>query len=90
MARPDRCQLGLVTKVTGKPVFKPTTLLINCPAIVTAFSDLRCPKQHTHEHCVGLEGGMKRSTFAQKYPEAMCEKVAFCVVDTKKAYIRVP
>jgi len=90
MAIPDRCQLGLVTKVARKPVFKPTTLLTNCQAIVTEFSDLRCPKQHMHEHCVGTEGGMKRSTFAQKYPEAMCEKVAFCVVNTKEAYIRLP
>ena len=87
---PDRCQLGLVTKVNRKPVFKPTTILTNCTAMVEAFSDLRCPKHHLHEHCVGHEGGMERSTFAQKYPEAMCEKVAFCSVVTKQAYTIQP
>ena len=77
----DQCRFGLETKVLKMPVKKRTRLITIMPEIVTEFHEKYCSGDHVHQVVEGSEGGVKRSTHAQRYPPQMCETVAACVKD---------
>ena len=79
----DFCMFGMVTKETRTPVKKATRLLGNCGPITRAFNNVRCDGSHHHTVCIGAEGGEKRSTYAQYYPDAFCKRVAECIQEYK-------
>lgn len=74
----DQCQFGLVSP-QGRPMQKRTKVLTNSVAIFEALNGKFCCKTHQHEQIQGSEDGIKRSQWAQVYPEAMvttiCEAV---------------
>jgi len=72
----DQCRAGLRTKVAKAPLKKTTKIKTNCPAIIKEFSALQCDGDHTHGCIQGSEGGVKRSTHSQKYPDEFCMRVA--------------
>ena len=74
----DFCMFGMVTKVARTPVKKPIRLMTNVPQILDRFRDVRCDGNHDHEACWGVEGGEKRSQFAQIYPPEFCACLANC------------
>lgn len=75
---PPRCMLGLTSKVHKIPQFKPTFLASNSAYLLEAFGNgaYWCDHSHQHQAIQGSEGGMRRSTWAQKYPELLCRKIA--------------
>lgn len=71
----DQCMLGLRSKVRGVPMRKRTKILTNSPQLVRAFSGLMCSGDHEHQRIEGEEGGVKRSCWAQRYPEQMVHRL---------------
>ena len=61
------------------PMQKATTLLSNIPGIYSRFNKVYCDGRHTHQQIEGEEGGCKRSTWAQKYPDKLCETIGDAV-----------
>ena len=72
----DQCMVGLVSKVTQTPMRKRTKLLTNSSHIYYAFSNLMCNGRHQHQTIQGSEGGVRRSTWAQIYPQPMVDLLA--------------
>jgi hypothetical protein len=72
----DQCMLGLVTKVDQIPTRKRTKIMTNIPALVKLLSVYKCDRSHDHCRIEGTEGGVKRSVWAQCYPEALCNVLA--------------
>ena len=71
-----QCMFGLVSKVDRIPQLKLTQFMTNIPEIVRDFRDVRCHGHHpVHRPILGVEGGEKRSTHAQRYPPPMCEVI---------------
>ena len=72
----DQCMLGLVTKVHKTPTRKRTMIATNMPHLVALLRNFRCDRSHRHQRIESSEGGMKRSVWAQFYPEPLCQKLA--------------
>ena len=81
----DQCMLGLRSKGSGIPMRKRTTLLTNSRFIVAAFSGCRCDRSHEHQRIEGAEAGVKRSVWAQRYPEGFVQKLAQCALEHKRS-----
>ena len=80
----DECQFGLVSKEEHTPIQKPTILMTNIPDIHAAFHGKRCHGGHQHVSCQGVEGGVKRSVWAQMYPKMMCDTLASSIISHLK------
>ena len=77
VAQWDQCMTGLVSKVNKLPMLKPSVLLTNVPAIYDRFHNLRCDGSHAqHQQIQGSEGGERRSTHAERYPDKMVRLLA--------------
>lgn len=74
----DQCQFGLKSKLRCVPMRKRTTLASNLPAVHVRFHNCLCRGGHKHQVIEGWEGGVRRSTWAQKYPSAMCLGLVQC------------
>lgn len=85
LAEFDQCQFGLTSKEAKKPVKKRTSLLTNSLKVYQSFHQKFCSNDHTHQVISGSEGGMKRSTYAQCYPDAMCKAIAKALCEEQKA-----
>lgn len=72
----DQCMLGLKSKVHGVPMRKRTRLLTNSTEVARRFSGHMCDKMHDHQRIQGIEGGLRRSQWAQCYPEPMVALLA--------------
>lgn len=72
----DQCQVGLRTKVVRTPLKKTTRIKTNCHALITEFCGLQCDGSHKHAWIQGREGGVRRSTHSQQYPDEFCMRVA--------------
>ena len=78
----DFCMFGMVTNIRREPVNKPTRLMTNCPHVLKRFGGVQCNGTHDHHgHCWGSEGGQRRSTYAQYYPDLFCSCLAKCCSD---------
>ena len=70
----DLCMLGLQAKVSKLPMRKPTKIMTNSSDMARRFvASGRCDKSHSHQAIEGAEGGVRRSVWAQVYPEAMID-----------------
>ena len=87
VVRFDQCMLGLTTKVWGKPTRKRTKVMTNMPHLVRLLGLYQCDRSHVHCRIEGTEGGMKRSVWAQRYPDAMCRVIADAVAQTLSGII---
>ena len=76
IARFDMCCYGMRTMVNMAPVRKTTKVLTNLQALHTVLHNCLCHEKHTHTPIQGSEGGVRRSTWAQRYPEQFCKTVA--------------
>ena len=76
----DMCVFGMVTKVSQSPVRKATVMLTNCRPIYQTFQNKKCQKKHRHVALQGVEGGQKRTEFAQIYPKPFCAAYAQAVL----------
>ena len=74
----DQCIYGLVSKVTQTPMQKRTMFKTNMPAVMQEFSGQSCQGGHTHVQIQGTEGGEKRTTWSQRYPDLLCMAIANC------------
>ena len=74
----DQCMLGLCTKVDKVPTRKRTRLLTNSSVVIQKFSGLLCDRSHEHRIIEVVEGGIKRSRYAQQYPSRMVELIVAC------------
>ena len=74
----DQCMYGMVSKVTQTPMQKRTMLMSNMPAVMQEFSGHSCQGGHTHVQIQGTEGGEKRTTWSQRYPDLLCMAMANC------------
>jgi len=81
----DQCMFGLVTKVDEVAIKKPTFFLTNVPQIANRFKDVKCLGLNAHRTCQGIEGGERRSTWAQRYPPALCSEMVAAI----KEYVGV-
>ena len=70
------CAFGLVSKVNQIPMIKSTKLLTNLEQLQGTCDQKWCPGHPTHQIIQGMEGGTKRSEWAQIYPPAFCAAVA--------------
>ena len=78
----DFCMFGIVTKIRREPVKKATRLMTNCPHVLKRFRGVQCNGTHDHHvMCWGSEGGQRRSTYAQYYPDLFCSCLAQCLSD---------
>jgi hypothetical protein len=78
MPRFHMCAYGLKSKVQELPVLKTTKLLTNLREVHEKINGVWCPgPEHHPKHQIlqGLEGGMKRSEWAQRYPDKFCQAV---------------
>ena len=79
----DFCMFGMVTNIRREPVKKPTRLMTNCPHVLARFRGAQCNGTHDHHgQCWGSEGGQRRSTYAQYYPDLFCSCLAKCCSDS--------
>ena len=67
----DQCQFGLTSPVNKIPMQKRTKILTNCKKIHAALDGVLCDHSHQHQPIQGAEGGVKRSQFAQCYPDPL-------------------
>ena len=74
VARFDQCMFGLVSKVGCIPMRKRTRFMSNIASLNECFNNKFCDKSHRHVTVMGAEGGEKRSVWAQRYPQALCEQ----------------
>jgi hypothetical protein len=75
VARFDQCMYGLISKVDGIPMRKRTRFMSNIAPLNECFNNKFCDKSHRHVMVMGAEGGERRSVWAQRYPQALCEQV---------------
>ena len=68
----DQCQFGLESVQTKTPIKKRTKVMTNSDELMKALHGQFCPGTHTHQIISGSEGGLKRSTAAQVYPDRLC------------------
>ena len=81
LAKFDQCMFGLKTKTTKTPMKKTTLFLTNCAAINQKFNGVMCDGCHEHCKIDGYEGGERRSIWAQRYPQELCEAIADAVMN---------
>jgi len=67
----DQCATGLVSP-SNEPMKKRTSLLSNMVSIHGLFSQRQCTCAVPHRTIQGSDQGQRLSTFAQRYPETMC------------------
>ena len=72
----DMCMMGLVSKVDQQPMRKRTRIMTNCGALVRSLQGKLCDKTHDHQTIQGSEGGVRRSSWAQIYPQPFAALVA--------------
>ena len=58
---------------------KRTTFMSNVDAVMREFDCQFCAGTHTHQRIEGCEGGKKRSQWAARYPDMLCEKITEAV-----------
>ena len=79
----DMCAFHLVAQDDPTKFHrKPTRLLTNIPSVHRRFHGKKCPGNHEHIAIQGsarVPGGVKRSYWAQHYPEQFCEALAGAV-----------
>ncbi|CAK9112563.1 unnamed protein product, partial [Durusdinium trenchii] len=66
----DQCQFGLVSP-SGKPMQKRTKFMTNLGPLFNALNGKFCDHSHEHELIQGSENGVKRSAWAQTYPDGL-------------------
>lgn len=71
----DQCMLGLTSKVHGIPMRKRTTILTNSPCLAAQLRGHFCDQSHDHQVIQGVEGGVQRSVWAQKYPLGLVSRL---------------
>ena len=49
--------------------------MTNSEAVCDIFQVLQCDKSHEHTPIIGMEGGVRRSAFAARYPPMLVEKL---------------
>ena len=78
----DMCMFGLKTKVHGVPMRKRTKIMTNCPELAAALQGHLCDGHNgaCHQIIQGVEGGVARSVWAQRYPPAFVELVVSVLV----------
>ena len=76
LARFDMCCFGLRSKVHLSPHRKTTRILTNMAPLWEKLNNCRCTAGHVHKPIQGSEGGMRRSRWAQRYPDAFCALLA--------------
>ena len=81
----DLCMLGLVSAVHELPMRKRSRRLTNFDAVVRTFKGFKCNRLHGHQIVEGVEGGIRRSVWAQVYPDAFARKLAICASDCCQA-----
>jgi hypothetical protein len=74
----DQCMYGMVSKVTKTPMQKKTMFMSNMPTVMQEFSGQSCSGNHAHIQIQGSEGGEKRTTWSQRYPDLLCMAIANC------------
>ena len=79
----DQCMYGLVSKETRTPLRKRTGFLTNCKEIFDSMNNHLCDKSHPHQK-IGCEGGMRRSEWAQHYPDAMVDSLVKAVLKCER------
>ena len=80
LARFHQCMFGLKSKLRKSRHKEPTTLLTNVEHVVLRFGGVYCDKHQGEAHVQihGREGGMRRSEYAQIYPEPLCKNLVAC------------
>ena len=77
----DQCMCGLVSPVNRVPMRKRTKLMTNSRLIAARFAGKLCDKSHAHQEITGSEGGIRRSSWAQRYPPLMVEGLVQGILD---------
>ena len=75
-ARFHMCCFGLVSKVEKTPILKATKLLSNISDLESVFNNQWCKVHEAHQILNGVEGGVPRSLWAQRYPPDFCNAIA--------------
>lgn len=83
----DQCQFGLVSP-QGRPMQKRTKVLTNSVEIFESLNGKFCCKTHQHEQIQGSEDGIKRSQWAQVYPDAMVTTICEAVLRSVPQWFR--
>ena len=75
------CNFGATisaAEVHHSPVRKRTRLLTNSVRVVNAFRNHMCQNDHIHQILEGVEGGIKRNLYAQRYPPDLVDALVSC------------
>ena len=72
----DMCAFGKTSKTNQGYFKKPTKVMTNSSHIHEQLHKRMCPRAHVHCIIQNTEGGQKRSTWAQIYPQKLCQAVA--------------
>ena len=73
----DMCMFGMVSPIEKVPLKKTTIFLTNVDTLVPKMSKKMCRGTHSmHKTIEGMEGNIKLSRWAQKYPDPLCEAIA--------------
>lgn len=80
----DQCQFGLVSP-SGKPMQKRTKFMTNLGPLFNALNGKFCDHSHEHELIQGSENGVKRSAWAQTYPDGLVRTICHRVLDSQRS-----
>ena len=79
-AKFDQCQFGLVAPGSKRPMKKRTHIVTNSMNVYKAFHGKFCQNEHTHQVIEGASAGVRLSTAAQHYPEAMVKALSLAFI----------
>eukprot|EP00435_Cladocopium_sp_Y103_P016186 s3646_g4.t1 len=72
----DMCVFGLRSKVNQIPMRKRTKIMTNSKILAKRLQNCLCKGGHQHQTIQGQEGGVRRSTWAQIYPQGFVDILA--------------
>lgn len=73
----DMCMFGMVSPVEKVPLQKPTVFMTTLGTLVPKLDKMTCRGAHSrHKTIEGMEGNIKLSRWAQRYPDLLCEAIA--------------
>ena len=70
---------------SGKPMQKRTKFMTNLGPLFNALNGKFCDHSHEHELIQGSENGVKRSAWAQTYPDGLVRTICHRVLDSQRS-----
>jgi hypothetical protein len=84
----DQCMLGLASPASGTPMRKRTRIMTNSVQLVQRLQHCKCDNLHEHQTIQGTECGIRRSVWAQRYPDGLSNLIAEACLAERRALMK--